>query len=218
MEAKKNQRYRARIHFTKNGDLRFLGHRDLIRTLERLFRKAGINLAMSEGFHPRPRMSFPAALGVGTAGLNEVMDLELASSGDANELIARLRQCSLPGLEFDDLEMLDESDAKLKAESVWFEFPVPAELQDEVSHNIEQFMANDAYWVIRKSRRQKVNIRPHVLQLLIDHFQLRMQLVVTHEATVRPQEIIEILGLAESTKQGKYLTRTAIQLQKKEHK
>ena len=79
-------------------------------------------------------------------------------------------------------------------------------------------MANDAHWVIRKSRRQKVNIRPHVLQLLIGHFRLLMQLLVTNEATVRQQEIIEILGLEESKKQGNYLTRNEIQLQQKEHK
>ena len=63
-----------------------------------------------------------------------------------------------------------------------------------------------------------MNIRPHVLQLLIGHFRLLMQLLVTNEATVRQQEIIEILGLAESKKQGNYLTRNEIQLQQKEHK
>ena len=52
-------RQRVRIRFRKQGDLRLIGHRDLVRCLERLFRRAGLPLGMSEGFHPKPRMSFP---------------------------------------------------------------------------------------------------------------------------------------------------------------
>ena len=34
-------RQRVRIRFAKQGDLRLIGHRDLMRTWERLFRRAG---------------------------------------------------------------------------------------------------------------------------------------------------------------------------------
>ena len=61
-------RQRMRIRFTKQGDLRWLSHRDLMRTWERLFRRAGVPLGMTEGFHPKPRMNFPSALAVGIAG------------------------------------------------------------------------------------------------------------------------------------------------------
>ena len=44
-------RQRVQIRFRKHDDLRFIGHRDLLRTLERLFRRAGLKLRMSEGFH-----------------------------------------------------------------------------------------------------------------------------------------------------------------------
>ena len=58
-------RQRVRIRFPKQDDLRLISHRDLMRAWERLFRRAGVALSMSEGFHPKPRMSFPSALAVG---------------------------------------------------------------------------------------------------------------------------------------------------------
>ena len=60
--------HRIRIRFTKKGDLRLLSHRDLVRAFERLFRRVGVELAMSQGFHPRPLMTFPDALALGIAG------------------------------------------------------------------------------------------------------------------------------------------------------
>ena len=71
-------RLRVRIRFSKQGDLRLIGHRDLMRCLERVFRRAGLALGFSQGFHPKPRMTFPLALAVGIEGLDEVMEVELA--------------------------------------------------------------------------------------------------------------------------------------------
>ncbi|HBO42708.1 MAG TPA: hypothetical protein DD670_01970 [Planctomycetaceae bacterium] len=64
-------RQRVRIRFSKQGDLRLIGHRDLVRVMERLFRRAELPLGMSQGFHPKPRMSFPTALALGIGGLTK---------------------------------------------------------------------------------------------------------------------------------------------------
>ena len=81
-------RLRVRIRFSKQGDLRLIGHRDLMRCLERLFRRAGLALSFSEGFHPKPRMTFPLALAVGIEGVDEVMEVELAERYDGGGVAA----------------------------------------------------------------------------------------------------------------------------------
>ena len=53
---------RQRVRFTKRGKVRFLSHRDLARVWERALRRAGIRVAYSEGFSPRPKVSFGLAL------------------------------------------------------------------------------------------------------------------------------------------------------------
>ena len=46
---------------------------------------------MSEGFHPKARMSFPLALSLGIEGLDEVMEVEFRESLAAEEIGSRLR-------------------------------------------------------------------------------------------------------------------------------
>ena len=45
---------KQRVRFAKRGKVRFLSHRDLARVWERALRRAGIRVAYSEGFSPRP--------------------------------------------------------------------------------------------------------------------------------------------------------------------
>lgn len=68
---------RFRVRFTKTGKARFLSHLELTTAIIRSLKRADFPLKYSSGFHPAPRLSFGPALGVGIAGLNEYLDLEL---------------------------------------------------------------------------------------------------------------------------------------------
>jgi radical SAM family uncharacterized protein/radical SAM-linked protein len=68
---------RFRIQFSKQGDLRWLGHLDLMRLWERACRRAGVSLAFTKGFRPTPRLSLAHALPVGVTSWGEILDLEL---------------------------------------------------------------------------------------------------------------------------------------------
>ena len=84
---------RLRLVFGKHGPLRFLSHRDLLRMLPRMFRRAGVELAFSRGYNPIPRMTFGPALALGMAADEEV--------GDIDVLLPRSRE-DLAGLLSDD--------------------------------------------------------------------------------------------------------------------
>lgn len=75
-----------RARFTKLGKVRFLSHRDLARVWERALRRAGIRVAYSEGFSPRPRLSFGLALSTGYESLGEYLDIDLADDVDPAQL------------------------------------------------------------------------------------------------------------------------------------
>ena len=118
-------RLRVRIRFCKQGDLRLIGHRDLMRCLERLFRRAGLTLSFSEGFHPKLRMTFPLALAVGIEGVDEVMEVELAERYEADELRRRLTPHAPPGLVFRTIEVLPDGSKKAQVASASYEVPIP---------------------------------------------------------------------------------------------
>ncbi len=67
----------VRLEYHKVGKIRFLGHRDVARVLERSLRRAGLPLRYSEGFSPRPRLSFGLALSTGYESIAEYLDVEL---------------------------------------------------------------------------------------------------------------------------------------------
>jgi radical SAM-linked protein len=203
---------RVRIRFSKQGDLRMIGHRDLLRTLERLFRRAQLHLAMSQGFHPRPRMSFPSALGVGVAALDEIMELELDHPYNADEVLGRLHANTVPGLQFQSVEILTPDERKAQLTSTAYEFPVPEDRQAETARSIESFLAKREHLVQRANRVAPVDIRPGVERLELCGGTLHMTLGATREASVRPRDVLAVLGLADLEQQGCYLTRTAVQL------
>jgi radical SAM family uncharacterized protein/radical SAM-linked protein len=89
-----------RLRFEKTGAAALLGHLDLARELPRALRRAGLRIRYSEGFHPKPDLSFSPALSLGIASLDEYVDTRLIDAPDCAELIARLHVVSATGLDF----------------------------------------------------------------------------------------------------------------------
>lgn len=80
----------VRIRYTKLGKVRWISHRDVARALERSFRIVQLPLAFSEGFSPRPKVSFGLALSTGHESDAEYVDLVLAEPVDLETLPAQL--------------------------------------------------------------------------------------------------------------------------------
>lgn len=205
-------RHRLRIRFRKQGDLRFIGHRDLLRTMERLLRRAGLRLSMSEGFHPKPRMNFPAPLAVGLTGLDEICEIELAEAISAEEFLSAIRAQAPPGLEFTAAEIMPPGTPKPRVRRVRLTFPIPAERQPDLRERIAGLMAADSFSVSRSGSQAALELRPLVEELKLDGGRLEMSLGVTPERGVRPREVLEALGAADLERQGSSLERTAVEL------
>jgi radical SAM-linked protein len=95
---------KLRLRSTKLGKVRFTSHRDAARIWERALRRAGLPVAVSEGFTPRPKVSFGLALPTGAESVAEYTDVELRADApdvDLQELPQRL-SAALP-LGFDVL-------------------------------------------------------------------------------------------------------------------
>jgi hypothetical protein len=69
---------RIRFRYAKQGKIRFTSQRDVARMWERALRRSGLPVAWSEGFSPRPLLSFGLALPTGAASLGEYVDVRLA--------------------------------------------------------------------------------------------------------------------------------------------
>ncbi len=73
---------KLRLKFSKTGRAVYLSHLDLMRTMQRVFSRAGVPLKYSEGFNPHAKISIILPLSVGTASLCEYMDFALTEERD----------------------------------------------------------------------------------------------------------------------------------------
>src|SRR5205814_5818914 len=94
-------RVRVRLRFSKLGKVRWTSHRDVARMWERAFRRVTLPLAYTQGFSPRPKVSFGLALPTGHESVAEYLDLELAADAttDVDELPARLTPALPAGID-----------------------------------------------------------------------------------------------------------------------
>jgi radical SAM-linked protein len=104
---------RYRLRYSKLGPAAYLAHLDLVRHLPRIFRRAGLDIAYSSGFHPKPALSFGPALGLGMPSLGEILDVKLSDDVTPAELLRRLNAVSLAGIEFLAATTLQESQPAL---------------------------------------------------------------------------------------------------------
>jgi radical SAM-linked protein len=91
---------RYRFIYEKLGPSAFLSHLDLIRALPRAFRRLGLPLFYSQGFHPKPSMMFGPALSLGVGSLCEVVDVKIAADLDPRDLLEPLSGGAHVGLRF----------------------------------------------------------------------------------------------------------------------
>jgi len=91
---------RYRFLYEKVGTAAFLSHLDVIRALPRAFRRLELPLWYSQGFHPKPDMTFGPALSLGVASLGEVFDVKLCADLDPAALLDELTAGAQPGLRF----------------------------------------------------------------------------------------------------------------------
>jgi radical SAM family uncharacterized protein/radical SAM-linked protein len=106
---------RVRVAYTKLGRAAYRSHLDLVRLLPRIFRRLELPLYYSQGFHPKPEMSFGPALPLGVASCAEYVDVKLVETPGLDEAAIRARLCgaSLEGITFRDARVLGPNDAGL---------------------------------------------------------------------------------------------------------
>ena len=125
---------RHRLRFVKEGRAIYLSHLDLMRTMQRVFIRAGVKIRHTEGFNPHPYISVALPLSVGTESCTELLDFELADDSPLSTLAERLTE-QLP----EGITVLEAYEAERKVkEIVWLG------LRGVLEYDGEQDMAETA--------------------------------------------------------------------------
>lgn len=203
---------RVRIRFRKDGDLRFLGHRDLSRAFERTLRRAGIPIALSQGMRPKPRIMFPSALAVGIAGTDEVVETDLTEAWSEDEVRAALTDAAAPGWRFDRITIVPADRKAAVAVRTEYAFPLPEHRRASAGEAVADRLAEGKIRYRREEIGREFDLEDHVPSLRLEDGVLRFVLLLSSEGQVRPREILQALGVADLEAEGVVLTRTMVEL------
>lgn len=203
---------RLRIRFTKEGDLRLISHRDLVRTWERLFRRADVPLAMSEGYHPKPRMTFPSALALGIAGQDEVLEVQLADEMEVGRLQNRLADHAPEGLRIKEVQLLPAGTPKARVRSVVYQVQVPCERKAQVEAAVAHLRSQQECLVHREGRKKALDLMAEMEELHFDGEILSMRLRVGQEGAIKPREVLAALDAADLELGGHPLARSHVEI------
>ncbi|MFI5266489.1 MAG: TIGR03936 family radical SAM-associated protein [Chloroflexota bacterium] len=209
---------RFRVTFSKGEPVRYISHLDLMRTWERILRRAGLKLAHSQGFNPRPKLVFAAPLPVAVTSDAEIVDVVVEDELTEAEFVTRLQPSLAPGIEvLAAVEMLLEAPAvmaSVASSDYLVELAGPAELDESIA----RFLASNAvpYERSRKGATKQSDMRPAVLGLWTEpdgKLGLRLRLDVEGLA-VRPEEVVHALNPEWHVR---HVHRTALHLKEEAH-
>ncbi len=188
--SKQEDRVRIRLRYSKAGPAVLWGHLSLVRHLPRTLRRAGLRIAYSEGFHPKPKIAYGPPLPVGWTGTNElcdililpspILDASLGCNGSfpdqtaLQKLVEDISQVAPPGIEILDLRLLDSQEPALgrvlAAET--YEVILPDVTRERVARGIEHFQANEDLFLTKTSKsgkQRKISLKKNLKTLDILH-------------------------------------------------
>ncbi len=190
---------KVRIKFRKYGIMKFIGHLDVMRYFQKVNRRAGIDIAYSEGFSPHQIMSFASPLGLGLTSDGEYVDMELLSTESSEAMIKRLNQVMAEGFEVTGFRKLSD-DAKaamsIVAAADYLVYPrEEAELPvwEGWREMIPGFFSRESIPVVKKTKKseKQVDIRPMVYGWELREEGLYLKLAAGSAENLKPELLLE---------------------------
>ncbi len=200
---------KVRLRFSKMGKVRWTSHRDLARMWERAFRRVELPLARTQGFSPRPRVSFGLALPTGGESVAEYLDADVdperVGGLDVSLLPGRLTPALPVGVDVLAAALVDDRAPSLQADvsACRWELDVSGASSAELSTSAARLLGSPSIVVTRERKGQQVtdDIRPAILALDVlevlepegDGCRLACELA-TQPRGVRPVELLAALA------------------------
>ena len=148
-----------RFKFRKGGNLQYVSHLDLVRTMHKVIVRAKLPLWYTEGFNPKPKMIFAAPLSIGTESVCEYMDLRMNEYIDPNEAMARINANMTDEMQITEAYYPESKFTDLK----WMSYRItirPADFSNELVERINLALNSDVIEVQKKNSEDRTNIRP----------------------------------------------------------
>lgn len=195
---------KIRIKFSKQGNMKFIGHLDIMRFFQKVMRRADVNIRYSEGFSPHQIMSFAAPLGVGLTGSGEYLDIDVLSTDSSAEMVRRMNGAMVEGMEVLSFKRLPD-DAE-NAMSLVAACDYTVRLRDGYAEKmgttdadfwtgLVSFIENGNLEIVKKTKKgeKQMDLRPFIYEYALadDGAAIFLKLSSGSAANVKPELLLE---------------------------
>jgi radical SAM family uncharacterized protein/radical SAM-linked protein len=201
------------LTYSKLDQARYYGHLELMNIFMRAFKRAGIAVKFSKGFHPKPKVSFKDPLPLGLESQCEQITLSVPIHISARQVIDGLNAKLPAGLRIHDpadtAGFPDSKDLSASTYQIWLQTGSFSE------EKLAAFNARSELTIKRQTRKgklKKIDLKAMVFSIeLIDSGQLQMTLSSEPGKTLRPGEVLrQIFSISEAQiKQARILKISA---------
>ena len=189
---------KLRLRFAKKGRAVYISHLDLMRTMQRVFLRAGYSLKYSEGFNPHPVISILLPLGVGTGSECELMDFQLTEDADLAAMPEKLNKAMPEGI-----TALEVKEAQGKVKDLkWLRISGRFDYDDRdaaaMRDGLQDFFAREQIVITKKTKRGEgeADIAPAIREIGFTAGEscVRISAVISaQEPTLNPEHLISAL-------------------------
>ena len=102
------------IKYSKESEIKFISHLDLMRTIQRIIRRTDLPIEYSKGFNPHMNVSIAQPLSVGMYSCGEYMDVGLSEDMTEEYIKGKLRENLPRGIQiFEVVKVINEEGKKV---------------------------------------------------------------------------------------------------------
>ncbi len=188
---------KIRIKYAKTGVLRYIGHLDVMRYFQKAIRRAGLDVAYSQGYSPHQLITFAAPLGLGVTSEGEYFDAEMNSLTSSEDMVARLNATMAPGMEVKDIVQLKEGAKTAMAVVAASDYLITCregygDIRD-FTEALDAFYSQERIEVVKvsKTREIQMDIKPFIYKLEAGENGIYMLLSTGSVDNIKPELVME---------------------------
>ena len=191
--------YKLRFYFSKADEVKYVGHLDTIELFDRAFRRAKLPISFSEGFNPRPKLTFAHPLAVGISSNEEIGEVELSEKILKQDFISKLNNALPNPIRIINAEYVEEKKSLMSLVKS-AEYTLQIDDDFVTSDNIEEMLNKTSIEIEKTSKSGKtsiIDIKPLILSWewsKKENKTFRVDLVTGSSDNLRPDTIIKLFG------------------------
>jgi len=194
---------KVRVKFRKFGSVRFIGHLDVMRFFQKAIRRAELDIAYSAGYSPHQIMSFAAPLGVGLESNGEYMDIELNSVTSSQDMIEKLNEASVHGIEVISMKELPEGAgnamASVAAAGYTIRFRDGREPDLDYATLFPAFYQQESILITKETKKNtlEIDLKPGIFDLKVnDDKSIYMLVDASSSGNIKPSQVMDAFAAA----------------------